>query len=310
MGFFRQIRSSVRAFAHELKHVGDISSVTAESPTIGIALAGGFARGVAHIGVLKVLEKEGIRINFVAGTSAGALIGAAYCSGVSARELEKIASLVRFKDFGRRTISRFGLYNNDRMTSFLKRVLKAKTFEELRIPLAVTATDFSTGEAVIFRKGDLIDPIRASCAYPGIFLPVKVEGRILVDGLLAHCVPVKPLREMGAEKVIAVYFRSNWVQQNGPRHVLDVIGQCFSIAQANLRSLWQSEADLLIEPDVGSFAFDAFESAPDLIRLGEEAARKLLPVIRSWMSQKEKPTAEAASNFEFPVSTETAKAKS
>ena len=263
----------------------------ARGPLIGMALGGGFARGLAHIGVLLVLEEEQIPIAQVTGTSAGAMIGAAYCSGVSPRELKKIAERVRFKDLARYTLSRYGLYSNDRMTSFLQRILKVKTFEELHTPLAVVATDLATGAATIFRKGNLIDPVRASCAYPGAFQPVMVEGRRMVDGLLSYSVPVQPLREMGAEKVIAVHFPSRGASRSAPRHLMEVIGQCFSIAQANARSLWESEVDLLIEPDVGSFSFNDFQHAPDLIRLGQEAARAALPVIRSWFPAKDQTPA-------------------
>ncbi len=294
MSFFRRIRCSLRNFKRELKNVPVIPKSIASSskrPTIGIALGGGFARGLAHVGVLRVLEEEGIPIDYIAGTSVGAVIGAAYCSGVSAKELSELANIVRFKDFARYTLSRFGLCTNDRMTGLLERILKVRTFEELRIPLAVTATEFLTGEAVIFRKGKLIDPVRASCAYPGVFLPVHVDGRMMVDGLLAHSVPAKPLRHMGAERVIAIYFSAHWVKEGGPKHVLDVIGQCFSIAQANMACLWQSEADLVLEPDVSTFSFDAFERAADIIQAGELAARAALPTIRSWFP-KEAPAME------------------
>jgi len=300
MSIFRRIGSSLRAFKREMERVPVIPPVvTAQKrPSIGIALGGGFARGLAHIGVLKVFEENNIPIDYIAGTSVGAVIGAAYASGVSGKELAEIAALVRFKDIGRYTISRYGLCSNDRLVGLLERVLRVPTFEELRIPLAVTATDFVSGEPVIFRKGDLVDPVRASCAYPGVFTPVQVNGRLMVDGLLAHSVPAKPLRKMGAEKVIAVYFTAHWVKQGGPKHVLDVIGQCFSIAQSNMACLWQAEADLLIEPDVSPFSFDAFERAADIIRTGEEAARIALPAIKAWLpeeapAQALKPTATA-----------------
>lgn len=253
---------------------------------IGLALGGGFARGLAHVGVLKVLEEERIIPDFVAGTSVGAVIGAAYCSGVSAKELEEIASIVRFKDFARYTVSRFGLCTNDRMTGFLNRILKVKTFEELRIPLAVTATDFLTGEPIVFTSGKLVDPVRASCAYPGVFLPVSVGGRLMVDGLLGHAVPAEPLKKMGASRVAAVYFSAHWVQKS-PRHVLEVIGQCFSIAQANMTCLWQAYADLVVEPDVSAFGFDQFQRALDIVKVGEEAARKILPTFRVWAKERE-----------------------
>jgi len=249
-----------------------------------MALGGGFARGLAHIGVLKVLEEEGIPVSLIAGTSVGSVIGAAYASGISAKELEEIAALVRFKDFSRWSFSRFGIFNNDKMAVFLTKVLRCKTFEELRIPLAVTATDVVTGEAAIFTTGELIDPLRASCAYPGMFRPVSINGRLLVDGLLAHSVPTVPLRAMGATHVIGVTLSASWVKNQGPRHVFDVIGQCFSIAQDKMCSVWKSAADVVLEPAIGEFSYDDFARAPELIKTGEIAARAALPQILSWFA--------------------------
>ncbi len=281
-----RLARSIRAFAHEFRRDSSETRAAApKNPTIGLALGGGFARGLAHIGVLKVLEEEKIPIHVVGGTSVGAVIGAAYCGGVGAKEMEQIAHLVRFKDFTRWTLSRFGLASTDRMSGFLERVLKVKSFEELRLPLAVTATDFVSGEGVVFSSGPLVDPVRASCAYPGMFLPVSIKGRLLVDGLLAHAVPTNPLREMGADRVIAVYLASHWVNQDGPRHIFDVISQCFSIAQQKMCGLWQSAADVILQPDVRGFGYDEFERAPELIRAGEAAAREMLPIIRAWLPQ-------------------------
>jgi len=255
-------------------------------PRLGLALGGGFARGLAHIGVLKVLEEEKIPVDYVAGTSVGAAIGAIYCSGVSAKELEELAAILRFSHIARYTLSRLGLCSNDRLAGLLTKTLKVRTFEELKIPLAVSATDFTTGESVVFTSGQLIDPVRASCAYPGVFLPVNVNGRLMVDGLLAHPVPATPLKAMGADKVIAVYFNSHWVGATGPKHFMDVIGQCFSIAQARMCELWQVNADLVLEPDVQAYAYDAFQRAPELIRAGETAARAALPQIHAWFAGK------------------------
>jgi NTE family protein len=257
------------------------------TPGIGLALGGGFARGIAHVGVLKVLEEENIPIRCVAGTSVGALIGAIYCAGLSPAEIEHIASQVRFSTFARWTLSRNGFASNQRMTSFLHRILKIKRFEELRIPLAVTATDFCSGEGVVFRRGSLIDPVRASCAYPGMFLPVKIDGRLLVDGMLAYAVPTVPLRQMGAERVLAVNLRGKWSGDDGPRSVFEVIGQCFAIAQEMNRSQWKEAADWVIEPDVNGYKYDCFENTPELVRAGELAARAALPKIRQWLQREE-----------------------
>ena len=278
----RKIVRSVRAFGRALSPRSQTADPT-KVPAIGLALGGGFARGIAHIGVLKVLEAENIPIRYVAGTSVGALIGAVYCSGVTPAELEELATRVRFRDLARWTLSRYGFATNLRMIGFLNRILKAKTFEELRIPLAVTATDFTSGEGVVFRSGPLADPVRASCAYPGVFLPVTVNGRLLVDGMLAHSLPSQPVREMGADRVLAVNLKSTWSNSEGPRHIFDVIGQCFSIAQDMNCAQSRACADLVIEPDVTGYRYDDFEHSTELVRIGEAATREALPEIRKWL---------------------------
>jgi len=272
---------SVRAFSREFNQP---KKTITKRPLLGVALGGGFARGIAHVGALKVLEEEGIPIDYVAGTSVGAIIGAAYCSGMTASELADLARTLRLADFARLTLSRYGFYNNDRMVRFFARVLKRHTFEEMRIPLAIAATEFRTGEPVVFTKGPIVDPIRASCAYPGMFLPVEIDGRSYIDGMLAYAVPSTPLRQMGAERVIAIYLSAHWNNIKPPRHVFEVIGQCFSIAQARLADSWKKDADLVIEPDVNGFAYDCFERTPELIAAGEAAMRAALPQVRTMLN--------------------------
>ena len=256
---------------------------------VGLAFGGGFARALAHIGVLKVLEEERIPVDLVAGTSAGAILGAAYCAGMSPKEMEEMAVTTRFRDFARMTLSRYGLYTSDRMANFCERVLKIKNFEDLKIPLAVTATDVRTGDSVVFTKGPLVDPMRASCAFPGMFPPVEVDGRSLIDGMLAYSVPTTPLREMGAECVIGVYLSADRSRQPAPRHIFEVIGQCFSIAEAKMCNLWKKDADLVVEPDIEGFSFDCFDQAKELIANGEEATRAALPRLRRLLRLPEPP---------------------
>jgi len=289
-----KIVRSVRALGREIARQAtpQIAAEPPKPPKVGLALGGGFARGLAHIGILKVLEEEKIPIDFIAGTSVGSVIGAAYASGMSAKELEEIAALVRFKDFSRWTFSRFGLFSNDKMGIFLRKILRCSTFEQLRIPLAIAATDIVTGEPAVFTSGGLVDPVRASCAYPGMFQPVRIENRLLVDGLLAHAVPAMPLRDMGAERVISVYLAAHWVKPGGPRHVFDVIGQCFSIAQSRMCGPWQAASDIILQPDIGEFAYDDFVRAPALIRTGEAAARAVMPKIREWFPVPQEVPAE------------------
>ena len=287
MSYLQRLVRSAKAFSHELARVSsNHGSTPPKKPKLGLALGGGFARGLSHVGVLKVLEEENITIDYMAGTSVGSVIAASFCSGVSAKELEEISKMVRFRDFARWTVSRYGICNNDRMQEFLPRVVKVKTFEELKIPLAVAATDFVTGEPVVFRSGPICDPVRASCAYPGMFAPVQVGGQWLVDGMLGHAVPSTPLREMGADYVIGIYLNAHWVQLRGPRHLFDVIGQCFSIAQARMSAQWRKDSDLVLEPDVDGFTYDGFDRSSELIASGERAMRAALPALRKFLEGK------------------------
>jgi NTE family protein len=287
---------SVQAFGRVLSRSSSAVE-TKRMPAIGVALGGGFARGIAHIGVLKVLEQEGIPIRMIAGTSVGAIMGAAYCSGLTIAELEELAHKVRFTTFARWTLSRYGFASNDRMAPYLERTLKVQTFEELRIPLGVAATDFNTGKGTVFTSGSIIDPVRASCAYPGMFLPVEIHGRWLVDGMLSYPVPTIPLRQMGAQRVLAVHLKGQWSKTSAPRHYFDVIGQSFAIAQDTMSAAWRSAADLVIEPDVAGFDYDDFKRADELLRVGELAMRRALPEVRKWM---EAP-ADAAAPVKAPA---------
>ena len=281
MSSLNRVVRSVRAFSRELTRPSCLSAP--RRLTLGVALGGGFARGMAHIGALKVLEEENIPVDYVAGTSVGAIIGAAYCGGMTAAELAEMARTLRFSDFARWTLSRYGFCSSDRMVRFFERTLKKHTFEDLAIPLAITATEFRTGEAVVFTKGALVDPIRASCAYPGMFLPVEIDGHSYIDGMLAYAVPTTPLRQMGADRVIGIYLSAHWSNARPPRHVFEVIGQCFSIAQSKLSESWAKDANLVIEPDVNGFAYDCFERAQELIAAGEAAMRAALPQVRDML---------------------------
>jgi NTE family protein len=143
-----------------------------ERPRIGVALGGGFARGIAHLGVLRVLEEENIPIDVVTGTSAGALVAISYASGHTIPEIERQAQATRFKDFGNWKLSWLGLATNQKLEHYPRKYLGVSTFDDLKIPLAVAATDLATGEAVYFSHGQLGPALRASCAYPGMFVPV------------------------------------------------------------------------------------------------------------------------------------------
>jgi NTE family protein len=248
-------------------------------PRIGLALSGGFARGIAHIGVLRVLKEHHIPIDVISGTSVGALIGAAYASGTTIDEMEHQAKITKFTDFGRWTLSRLGLASNQKLEEFLARFSTAKRFEDLRIPMVIAATDLGAGNTVYFSRGDLGTAVRASCAYPGLFVPIHVNGRILVDGFLTEPVPVEGARRAGADIVIAVNLSSRIVEVQ-PKSMFEVIGRAFSIVQQTSDFTWRRHADVVIEPQVMQFLWDEFNRTPELIAEGESAARLALPSIR------------------------------
>ncbi|MGB7845974.1 MAG: patatin-like phospholipase family protein [Candidatus Acidiferrum sp.] len=282
--FLKMAKDVFRAFAYGGPPKG------AKRPRVGLALAGGFARGIAHIGVLRILREADIPIDVVAGTSVGALIATAYCSGASLEFMEQIAHETKFSDFGRWVPSWLGLATNNRLEQYLERMTPIRRFEELQKPLAIATTDINLGLPVYYHGGLLGPPLRASCAYPGLFVPVKYEGRTLVDGFLTALVPVEGVLLLGAELVIAVYLESASVGE--PRTFTDVLSRSFNIIQKHADLEWRKEANVIIEPDVSPFLWDDFSKASELIRAGEEAALKALPAIRAALETNTAPPEE------------------
>ena len=252
-------------------------------PKIGLALGGGFARGIAHAGVLRVLERNGIPIHCIAGVSAGAVVASAYASGTPAEDIARIGCSMRFADVARWSIGRMGFAGSDRMATFLQRLLKVFRFEEMQIPLAVVATDLATGRAVEFRDvGDVTLPIRASCSYPGIFQPVSDDGRLLVDGAMSVEVPAALCRALGATRVISVHLAMQSLSAP-PSNMFQVVNRCFQIMQSHMEETWRRDSDAVISPDVREMAWDAFGCATALLEAGEKAAEEALPRIREWI---------------------------
>ncbi|HEX6895033.1 MAG TPA: patatin-like phospholipase family protein [Bryobacteraceae bacterium] len=246
---------------------------------IGLALGGGFARGIAHIGVLRVLEQNNIPIGAIAGVSSGAIVAAAAASGATADDIEKIALSMKFRDVARWTLNLQGLAGNDRMSAFLSRLLKDSRFEDMKIPLAIVATDLVRGKPVTFHsKGDVVFPIRASCAYPGLFLPLRHQGRLLVDGFVSMEVPAEVLPQLGANYVISIAIPNNdGLEDYG--NMFSVVSRCFQVMSSRNEHTWRRFSNVVIAPPVGNMTWDSFASAKKLIALGEQAARAALPQI-------------------------------
>lgn len=256
--------------------------VSPEPPRIGLALGGGFARGIAHAGVLQAFERNGIPIHCITGVSAGSIVAAAYASGASPTEIARAGCAMRFGDVARWSLCRMGFVVSERMKRFLERLLKNYRFEEMRIPLGVIATDLCTGNAVHFRdSGDVFLPIRASCSYPGLFQPVRHDGRLLVDGAMSMEIPAALARQLGATHVISVHLPAQ-AGDRPPSNVFQVVNRCFQIMATRTEHSWRKDSDLILSPDVTQIDWDGFGCGPEMIKAGEAAALEALPRIRSW----------------------------
>lgn len=249
-------------------------------PKVGLALGGGFARGIAHIGVLRVFEEHEIPIDFIAGTSVGALIAATYASGTPLDVMQRQGSETHFSDFGRWTLSRYGMATNDRIEHFLHKFTPASHFSDMKIPLSIVASDLVTGRSVHFTDGEIGPALRASCAYPGLFMPVEYRGHVLADGFLTEAAPAEAARELGADIVISVYLDPGLLDEK-PRNTIEIISRSFSIIQAHLSQPWREETDIMIEPDVHNVLWYQFEKTPQLVAAGAAAARAALPKIKA-----------------------------
>src|ERR1700694_2234453 len=283
IGWFRTAKDKFRAFAY-----GE-QSEPRERPRVGLALAGGFARGIAHLGVLRVLREAGIPIDCVAGTSVGALIAVGYCAGASLEAMANVGAATSFTDFGRWTPSWLGLATNQRMEKYLTRYTPVKRFAEWKTPLAIATTDINAGVSVYYSHGASAPPLRAACAYPGLFVPIQYEGRTLVDGFLTSPVPVEGALLLGADIVIAVYLEAGNLEQ--PRTFTDVLSRAFTIVQRHTDLTWRTQADVIIEPDVKPFVWDDFTKTPEMVAAGEAATLAALPQIRAALRGEKRDSA-------------------
>ena len=252
-------------------------------PKIGLALSGGAARGIAHVGVLRALAENHIPIDCIAGTSAGSIVAGAYASGMPIEQIAEFGRTLRWRDIGRVTVSKLGIQTNERLELYLRARLPVTKFENLRMPFAAVATDLNTNSAVVMKdQGDIPFAIRASCTIPGWYVPVIDEhGRHLVDGGLVAVIPAVVTRSLGADIVIAVDVNSAGVTFLGPTSsVIGVLFQSMMVVQKTASSYQRQMSDIVIDPKVGHVRWDEMGRADELITAGYEAALKSIPEIR------------------------------
>ena len=280
-------------------------------PGIGLALSGGGARGIAHIGVLKVLEREKIPIDFLAGTSAGGLVGALYAAGHSPQEIENNVldltaprQLVTLVD---RVLPRRGLLKGVKVLEYLDAWLGDLTFDQLNTPFAVAAVDLNTGTRVIIREGKLVDAVRATIAFPGVFSPVRQGDQLLVDGGLLDNLPTDVARSLGADVVVAIDIATDeqtMIQFTGDLHrnplvpdgladLVEVLWRSMMVmtGEINRHSLEKAPPDLLIAPPLppGITTFTGIDRAAEAIAVGEQAMEAAIPELREIIGTRQQP---------------------
>jgi NTE family protein len=255
-----------------------------EHPKIGLALGSGGARGFAHLGVIKALKDAGIPIHLIAGSSMGALVASFYGAGIDMERLYKLSTAFKRKYFLDFTVPKMGFISGKKVKEFIKVFTHGKNIEELDIPIGIVATDLLTGEKVVFQTGPVAEAVRASISIPGIFVPEKYNGRILVDGGVSDRVPVSVAKEMGADIVIAVDVSR--VKRNAEiTSIYDVIMQSIDIMQAEIINNREIAASVMIRPPVEIYSSRAFTNIDEIINLGEEEAKKSLHQIKTVIDQ-------------------------
>ncbi|PTX61245.1 NTE family protein [Melghirimyces profundicolus] len=254
-------------------------------PKVGLALGSGGARGMAHIGVLKVLEKEGIPVDCIAGSSIGSLVGTIYAHGHDLEMIESLAINLKRNTWLDLTVPRRGFVTGEKVRELVRLLTLGKNLEDLHIPTAVVATDLLKGERVIFRSGPIDLAVRASISIPGIFEPVHWKGRTLVDGGVIDRIPITVVEEMGADIIIAVDVVPRTTSAR-VETIFDVIAQTLSIMEREILNQRLLAADILIHPNLTDISPTAFTRLDECVRRGEEAARIQVDRIKKLIGER------------------------
>lgn len=247
---------------------------------IGLALSGGAARGIAHIGVIKYLEERDVQPCCIAGTSAGSIVGAFYCSGKSIEDITKIIKEMSWKDLVKISLPRKGLIDSTRLLKIIKDEIGTIAFADLKIPLLINAVDLLSGEEIILEEGPVAEAVQASCAIPGIFTPVKLKDKLLVDGGLLDNVPVTLMKNRGINFIIAVDVGAQKPLRSEPENIFEVLIQSYDIIRRHRDKPAYEYSDSLIEPELGDISFWDNSKVSLIVDRGYEAAEKVLSEVR------------------------------
>lgn len=256
-------------------------------PRVGLALGGGAARGFAHVGVIQVLEEAGIRPALVAGTSAGSVVAAMYASGKNGAQLQHIAETMEEAAIADWTLPIFsrGMLRGEALARYVNGQVKSKLIEDMPLPLGIVATDLNTGLSVLFRRGDTGTAVRASSAVPAVFQPVKIAGKEYVDGGLVSPVPVRGVRQMGAQVIVAVDISSP-PEGSLTGGTLEILLQTFSIMGQSINALELKDADVVVRPALQGISSADFGARKRSIEAGRQAMLQALPQLRAAIAAK------------------------
>lgn len=242
---------------------------------VGIALGGGAVLGAVHVGVLKALEEKNIKINAICGTSAGAIVAALYAFGKTPAQIEKIVVEFEWKKLSSLTLSKYGVLSNDKIGEIIKLNIGDKKFKDANIPLGMIATDITTGEKVVLDKGSVADAVVASTCIPGIFIPVEIGGRFLVDGGIVENVPLSCLKNKDVDYLIGVDLVPERSYKK-PENVIEVLYNSFNFLVRVNKKAQTKEADLTIKPDLTEYNAVDMSQIKELIDLGYEETKKII----------------------------------
>ncbi|MBS7256243.1 patatin-like phospholipase family protein [Flavobacterium branchiicola] len=295
----------------------DIKQDSVKRPKIGLVLSGGGAKGFAHIGVLKVLEEAGIKIDYIGGTSMGSVIGGLYASGYNASQIDSIFKRTNFDElindyiprssknfYGKKNdelyaitlpFSNFkigipealskGMYNYNLLSSLTRNVRHVRDFNKLPTPFLCIATNIETGEEVLLNKGNLVQAMMASAAFPSLFTPVEIDGNLLVDGGVVNNYPIKEVRNLGADIIIGVDVQDDLLKRKNLKNATRILVQITNLQSIEKMKSKVKDTDIYIKPDIRDFGVISFDRGEEIIRKGEEATFAVYEKIKSLVNE-------------------------
>jgi NTE family protein len=247
-----------------------------KGPAIGLALSGGTAKSVTHVGVIKALVEADIPISYVAGTSGGSIVGTMFATGMPISTMETVAKTMSWRKLVSIRLTRMGFISSERIQDFVIETVGNLRFEDLAIPSGVTATNLVTGDRKIFKSGPVALAVRASCSIPQIYLPVEIDGEFYVDGGLAEYLPVETAQELGAEFVIASQLAPVDPSYRRPKNILQLVIQVTGLMARKNFPISEAKADFVIHPNVDAYSSFDFEHSAEMIEIGYDTTKRVI----------------------------------